>query len=146
MPSAPKETTTKVEPWDGAKPFLTDIYQQYNDLIKSGSPAQWSGSTVADQSAATVAGQQGVYDYASNPWNTAGIWSGQDAVKNVTNGSAFGNTAANTLTAGTRYTNPGIAKTQSVINGINSNYVNPATGMASGGGNYSNSALGLQQA
>ena len=38
MGSTPKETTSKVEPWDGAKPYLKDVYAQFDQLLKNGAP------------------------------------------------------------------------------------------------------------
>ncbi|TWF46325.1 hypothetical protein FHW37_11520 [Neorhizobium alkalisoli] len=47
MPSTPKETTTKVEPWDGAKPYLLENYKDFADLLDKGAPQAWQGPTVA---------------------------------------------------------------------------------------------------
>lgn len=146
MGSTPKETTTKVEPWSGAKPYLTDVYKQYDQLIKDGAPKQWSGSTVADQSQATKTGQQGVYNYASNAANSNGIKNAQSTVNNITTGGAFGTTAQDALKAGTAFTNPAIAQTNAITNGINTNYVNPAAGQAANLNGYTNAAAGLQTA
>lgn len=112
MSSTPKETTTKVEPWNGAKPYLTDVYAQYNDLIKNGAPKQWDGSTVADQSQATKDSQAQQIAYASNPANATGIQAGQNATTAVTNGSAFDPTGANALAQGTSYSNAGMGALQ----------------------------------
>jgi len=112
MGGTPKETTTKNEPWDGAQGYLTDVYSQYNNLIKNGAPKQWEGPTVADLSDPTKQSQQQQINYAINPANTAGLQAGQNATTAITNGSAFNPTGQNALAAGTTYNNAGIGALQ----------------------------------
>ncbi|KQO79436.1 tail fiber domain-containing protein [Rhizobium sp. Leaf262] len=144
MGGQPKETTTKVEPWGGAQGYLTDVYKQYDQLIKSGAPKQWSGSTVADQSQATKDAQSGLHNYASNAANSNGIKNAQGTVNDITTGGAFGTTAQDALKSGTMFSNPAIAQTNAITNGIKTNYVNPAAGQAANLNGYTNAASGLQ--
>jgi hypothetical protein len=58
MASSPSTTTQKVEPWDGAKAPLLDVYEQYGEALKNGKPEAWKGDTVADQSAQTKSAQE----------------------------------------------------------------------------------------
>ncbi|AYD01742.1 hypothetical protein [Neorhizobium sp. NCHU2750] len=154
-PSTPKETTTKVEPWDGAKPYLLDQYAQFNDLIKNGAPKPWSGPLIADQSQATKDSLSQAEQIARGG-NTAVLSSGSNAVNGILN-SGINSQAANTLSSlqnGSLGTNPTDAYAKSVMNGgasnapgsYNLNYSNPALSQASGYGTYNNAASGLQSA
>lgn len=156
MASTPKETTTKVEPWDGAKPYLLDQYKQFDDLLKSGAPAAWSGPLIADQSAATKDSLSQAEKIARGG-DTSALTNATNAVNSVMNQS--GNTQANQtlsqLQNGVNLgTNPTDAYAKSIMNGgaskapgsYNLNYTNPALSQASGYGNYTNSASGLQSA
>jgi len=155
VPSTPKETTTKVEPWDGAKPYLLDQYKQFDELIKNGAPKAWEGPTVADQSQATKDSLSQAEQIARSG-NTAVLSSGSNAVNGVLN-SGLNQQATNTLSSlqqGSLGTNPTNNFATSVMNGSGSNapgsynlqYTNPALQAASGYGNYTNSAAGLQSA
>lgn len=156
MASTPKETTTKVEPWDGAKPYLLEQYAQMDKLIKEGAPAAWSGPLIADRSNATVDSLSQAEAIARGG-NTAILSSGSNAVNGVLN-SGINAQAANTLSSlqqGSLGTNPTINFATSVMNGssgsnapgsYNLNYTNPALQGASGYQNYTNSASGLQTA
>jgi hypothetical protein len=143
MPSTPKETTTKVEPWDGAKPYLTDVYKQYNDLIKAGAPKQWSGSTVADQSAATKAGQTGTYNYATNAANQNALNQATTTANNIAKGQ-FDQTGNNTLKSLTGGVNLGTNGAASGVSNFLNTTTNPATQQAANSNNFNNAAMGLQ--
>ncbi|MGE6781306.1 tail fiber domain-containing protein [Ensifer adhaerens] len=180
MGSQPKQTTQKVEPWDGSKGYLLDVYKQYDQLIKDGAPKPYQGETVAGQSNATKQSQQMTADYANNLGNSTILKNGQNAVNQITsgqfdqsgnnalkgqlggvnagtdpaaqgaanfaNGQHVGTAPGNsTLQAGTNFTNPGIAATQGAMNGINTNYTNPATGQAANYNQFQNAGMGLQQ-
>lgn len=146
MASTPKETTTttKTEPWDGAKPYLEQQYATIDQAIKNGNPAYYPGSTVIEQSDATKAAQQATINtaLAGSPL----ITNAQSAVNGVTSGSAFDPTGANTLKAGTNYTNDGVAATKSLSDLLSGN-PNPATSMLQGtaNGEYLNSNPYLDQ-
>ncbi|MBW6421606.1 tail fiber domain-containing protein [Rhizobium sp. XQZ8] len=141
----PKETTTKVEPWDGAKPYLTDVYKQYDQLIKDGAPKQWSGPTVADQSAATKTSQAQTQAYATNPNASAGLNVAANATKNITSGNfdQSGNNALKGLLGGVN-TGPNPA-TSGVNNFLTGNQFAPGQSTLNAGMNYTNAASGLQQ-
>ncbi len=147
MASTPKESTTtnKTEPWDGAKPYLLDQYANIDQAIKNGNPAYYPGSTVIDQSDATKAAQQSIIKTATN--GSPLIGNAQSAVNGITSGAAFDPTGANTLKAGTNYTNEGVAATKSLSDILSGN-ANPATAMLQGtaNGDYLNSNPHLEAA
>lgn len=60
MASTPKETTTKTEPWDGAKPYILEQLALADKLFKDGAPKQWEGKNIADQSKATTDALKGM--------------------------------------------------------------------------------------
>ena len=140
MASTPKQTETKTstEPSSIAKPYLEQQYATIDQAIKSGAPAYYPGSTVIDQSDATKQAQQSII-------NTAGdgsqiIKNGQNAVNGVTTGAAFDPTGANTLKAGTSYTNGAAGNAQS-LSDILSGSANPGQALLQGtaNGDYLNS-------
>lgn len=145
MVSTPKETTTKVEPWDGAKGYLLDQYANMDKLIKEGAPKQWQGSTVADQSKATVDALNGTENLARNG-NTSALTNATNAVNSVmTQGT---NTQANQTLSQLQNpmnfgTNPTDAIAKSIANGTTAgqDYTNAAAGTAAGLQNYQNSAI-----
>lgn len=147
MPSTPKETTTtnKTEPWDGAKGYLLDQYATIDSAIKAGKPSYYPGSTVIDQSDATKAAQQSILATAQN--GSPLIGNAQGAVNGITSGAAFDPTGANTLKAGTNWTNQGVAATQSLSDLLSGN-ANPATAMlqSTADGDYLNSNPHLEAA
>ncbi len=155
MGSQPKETTTKVEPWDGAKPYLLDQYKNFDQLIKNNAPAPWKGPLIADQSQATKDSLNQAEQIARNG-DTSALTNATNAVNSVMNQN--GNTQANqtlsSLQNGVNLgTNPSNSYATSVMNGqasnapgqFNQNFNNPALGQASGYGNFTNAASGLQQ-
>lgn len=155
MASTPKETTTKVEPWDGAKPYLLDQYKNFNDLITKQNPKPWSGPLIADQSQATKDSLNQAEQIARNG-DTSALTNATNAVNSVMNQS--GNTQANqtlsSLQNGVNLgTNPSNSYATNVMNGGASNapgqfnqaFSNPALSQASGMNGYTNAASGLQQ-
>lgn len=103
MASSPKTTTQTVEPWSGAKSYLTDIYKDYSTALDAGMPQQYQGNTVADQSAATGTAQQMALAAAAN---------GQGALNNAQ--------AVNNNIASTGGTNTQAMNTLSQLqNGVN---------------------------
>lgn len=143
MASTPKETTTKTEPWDGAKPYLLEQYKKMDELTKAGNPNYYPDSTVIEQSQATKDAQARTEAIARA--GSPLIGNAQNAVNGVTTGSAFDQSGNNTLKQGMGYTNPGTAATQQAMGGINQNYTNPATAQAAALTNFTNGAIGLQQ-
>lgn len=147
MPSTPKETTTtnKTEPWDGAKGYLLDQYATIDSAIKAGKPSYYPGSTVIDQSDATKTAQNSIINtaLAGSPL----IGNAQGAVNGITTGAAFDPTGANTLKAGTNFTNAGVAATQNLSDLLSGN-ANPATAMLQGtaNGDYLNNNPHLEAA
>lgn len=153
MGGAPKETTTKTEPWDGAKPYLNKYYAQADKMFDKGMPQYYQGSTVADQSKATTDALKQQEAIARSGQGTAGLTNAQSAVANIAGGNAFSskpndtlnklqdgismgtNPAAamigqapgsSTINAGMNFSNPGVDATKSAMGGINTNYTNPA--------------------
>ncbi len=144
MASTPKETTTKTEPWDGAKPYLNKYYAQADQAMSNGQPMPWQGDLIAKQSDETKRAQEMISQTAMQ--GSQGIKNAQNAVNNITSGAAFqNNPAANTLAQSQNWTNPGVQATQDAMKNINTNYSNPALGQAANAGNFSNAAFGLQQ-
>lgn len=155
MTSTPKETTSKVEPSDEAKPYLTDIYKQYSDLIKSGAPEAYNGSTVADLSKATTTAQNNTIATASNTANQAVLSNSYNNINSMLTGTDSASKTLNSLMNSTNLgTDPSTAAYQKIANGSGSNapgkfdqnYQNAATGQAATYGGYQNAALPAQQA
>lgn len=76
MPDTGGNTTKTVSnsaPWSGQQPFLTQGFNQAKNLYNSSTPQYYPGSTVANQSPATQAYQQGTIARATNgsPLNAA---------------------------------------------------------------------------
>ncbi|RVM26255.1 hypothetical protein [Sinorhizobium meliloti] len=145
MPSSPKEQTSKVEPWDGAKPYLLDQYKLLDDAFKNGAPKPWEGKQVADQSKATLDALQGTENLARNG-NTATLTNATNAVNSVMNQG--NNTQANQTLSQLQQqmnfgTNPTDAIAKNIANGSNigQNYTNAAAGTAAGLQGYSNGAI-----
>lgn len=144
MVSTPKETTTKTEPWDGAKDYIRKYYAQADAAMDAGKPQVWQGDLIAQQSRDTADAQNMISNTARQ--GSQGVRSAQDAVQSITSGKAFANNpAANTLMQSQNWVNPGVAATQDAMGKINTNYQNPALAQAAGQGGYTNAALGLQQ-
>lgn len=150
MGSTPKESTTKVEPWSGAKPYLLEQYKNFDEQIKAGAPKQYQGDTVAAQSNATKDALNQTEALARNG-DTSALTNATNAVNSVMNQN--GNTQANQtlsqLQNGVNLgTNPANAIAQGIANGTPSagqSFTNPATAQAANQGNYTNSAIGSIQ-
>jgi hypothetical protein len=151
--STPKETTTKVEPWDGAKPYLLENYADFADLLDKGAPQAWQGPTVAGRSNDTLKAQQMVEQIARDPNASSVLTNATNGVNSVLN-SGLNGQATGTLSAVQNSSNPTDAIAAMIASGqsgrapgqYNQNYSNPALSQASGYGNYTNSASGLQSA
>ena len=151
MTSTPKETTTKVEPWDGAKGYLLDQYKNFDQLLKDGAPKPYAGNTYNEQSQQTKDALTQAENIARNG-NTSVLNNANTAVNNVLNQN--GNTQANQtlsqLQSGVNLgTNPTDAISKAIASGTPSagqSYTNPAAGQASNLNGYSNAAAGLQSA
>ncbi|WP_037454278.1 hypothetical protein [Sinorhizobium fredii] len=135
MGSTPDQTTQKTEPWDGAKPYILKYLDQADKLYDSGKPEYYKGSTIADQSKATIVALKNTEALARNG-NTSALTNATNAVNGVmTQGT---NTQANQtlsqLQNGVKLgTNPTDAIAKNIANGSNV------------GQNYTNAAMGLQQ-
>ncbi|WP_188348525.1 hypothetical protein [Agrobacterium rosae] len=88
MASTPKttETTTKTEPWDGAKGYLLQEYANLDKLYKDGAPKPYEGSLIADQSQATKDALAQAEATARNG-NTSTLTNATNAVNSVMNSS-----------------------------------------------------------
>ncbi|MCK3776219.1 hypothetical protein MZK49_05680 [Ensifer sesbaniae] len=145
MASTPKQTTTKVEPWDGAKGYLLEQYKNFDQLIKDGAPKQYQGSTVADQSKATTDALNQTEALARNG-DTSALTNAQNAVNSVMtqNGNTQANQTLSQLQNGINLgTNPTNALASQIANGgpsAGQSYTNPATAQAANQANYTNAA------
>lgn len=121
MASTPKETTSKVEPWDGAQGYLKDVYAQYDKLIKEGAPKQYEGKTVADLSKATLDSQKLTQNYATDKNATKGLTDARNTVSNIANGKSIdqtGNNVLKSLTGGIDIgKNPSTSGVSNIANG-----------------------------
>lgn len=149
MGSTPKETTSKVEPWDGAKPYLTDVYKQFDQLLKDGAPKPYQGSTVANQSQATKDALSQAEAIARNG-NTSTLNNATNAVNGVLN-STPNSQATNTLSQLQNNTSLGTNPTDAIAAQIakgtpsaGQNFTNPAASQAANMNGYTNAASGLQ--
>lgn len=134
MASTPKETTTKTEPWDGAKPYLEQQYAAMDQAIKDGKPQVYTGQTEINQSAATKDAQAMIEQTARA--GSPLVKNAQNTANNITTGAAFNPAGTTTLANGTNWTNAATglqAQQAQTLAGAN----NPATQMlqqtASGG-------------
>ncbi|WP_172746175.1 tail fiber domain-containing protein [Neorhizobium sp. T7_12] len=130
MGSTPKETTTKTEPWDAAKPILQKYYNKADKLFEAGAPQYYQGSTVADQSKATKDAMAQQEAIARGGQGTAALTNAQNAVANIAGGSANPTQAQDTLSRLQTSTAAG---------------TNPAAGQVANAGNFTNAGAGLQQ-
>ena len=94
-------TTTKTEPWDGQKVYLTQAMQQAAKLYNNGkltannalAPAYYSGNTVAPQSAWTTQALQMQANAAKNMANDPTMKAANSAAQQIANGTALKNNA-----------------------------------------------------
>lgn len=144
---APKETTTKTEPWDGAKPYITKYLAQADKLYSEGKPEYYQGSTVAEQSSATKDALAQQEALARSGSAASGLASASNAVNNITSGNAFSsqpNATLSQLQNGLNLgTNPAAASAASLAAGGNGG---PGNATLAAGQNFTNAALGAQQA
>ncbi|WP_455918665.1 hypothetical protein [Ensifer canadensis] len=145
MTSTPKQQVSKVEPWDGAKGYLTQSYADFDKLIKAGAPKQYEGSTVANQSSATIDALNGTENLARNG-DTSALTNATNAVNSVMNQG--GNTQANqTLSQLQNAPNFGVNGTDAIAQNIakgsttGQDYTNGAGSAANNLQNYSNDAI-----
>ncbi|WP_203426183.1 tail fiber domain-containing protein [Sinorhizobium sp. BG8] len=146
MASTPKETTTKTEPWDGAKPYIEKYLKQADELYSAGKPEYYKGDTVADQSKATTDALKQQEAIARGGFG--GIKTAQNTVSNITSGNKFSTQANNTLSqlqnGVSLGTNPAAATAAKIASGQNGTA--PGTSTLTAGQNWTNAALGAQQA
>lgn len=58
------QTVQKADPWIGQQPYLTDLFQQAQNIYQTRTPQYFPKSTVSGFTPAQVAGQQGALDAA----------------------------------------------------------------------------------
>lgn len=88
-----KSQTTRIEPWSGAQGALRDVVTQAQQLYQNGgfSPAQFTGSGIANPGATTQAAQQNLINQANNGMQSttaaqgslAGMLSGQQQYQDL---------------------------------------------------------------
>lgn len=119
-------TVQKADPWSGQQPYLTDIFQQAQQLYNSGgmAPNYYPGQTVADQSQWTQQALQMQADRAQS--GSPLIDNASNAMNNITTGQALAdNQGLNTLNQLSQEDNPYVdelynranQQAQSAING-----------------------------
>lgn len=142
MPSTPKETTTKVEPWNGAKPYLLEQYANFDKLLKDGAPKPYEGKTYNEQSQATKDALNSAESIARNG-DTSNLKNASTALNSVlTQGT---NTPAmQTLQNLQNPVNFGTNPTDAIANMIGNGQMANAPGTYNQ--NYTNAASGLQNA
>jgi hypothetical protein len=144
--SAPKETTTKVEPWSAAKPYLKDVYAQFDQLLKDGAPQAYQGSTVAKQSQATK-DSLAMGEQIARGGNTSALTNATNAVNGVMTSTGNGqaqSTLSQLQNQTSLGTNPTNAIASQIANGgpsTGQSWTNAAAGTAAGLQNYDNSAI-----
>lgn len=148
MGGTPKETKTTVEPWKGAKPYLEDVYSQYNQALQNGQPQYYQGNTIADQSQATKDAQQQALN-AANAANSNGYLNNAATVTNniATNGGA-NQQAQNTLSQLQNGINVGTDPTLGNLQGLLNSQANgsaPGTATYNAIQNGTNPGLGAAQ-
>lgn len=92
--SQPSETTQKVEPWDGAKPYLTGLYSDAQKLYNQGVPNYFPGKNVIDQSSNTLDALKQTENLAKAGSPIAGT--AQNSLLGILNGSGLSQTPTNT--------------------------------------------------
>jgi hypothetical protein len=144
MASTPKQTTQVVEPWSGAKGPLLDVYKQYGEALAAGQPAYYPGSTIADQSQATIDANNGAEAIARDGTGQQSLTNANQAVSTIAAGGTAPGTA--TLNAAQNFSNPGLFATLGAMSNINTNFSNPAMGNAQTLSTSTNPALAGAQA
>lgn len=100
-------TVQKADPWEGQQPYLSDVFQQSQNLYNSGAmaPEYFSGNTIAQQSDWTTQANQMQADRALN--GDASISTAKGAMDNITSGNALAsNTGLNALNQMSEAVNP----------------------------------------
>lgn len=146
MASTPKETTTKTEPWDGAKPYIEKYLAQADKLYSEGKPEYYSGDTVADQSKATTDALKKQEAIARGGFG--GITNAQKTVNNITQGKNFSGQANKTLSQLQSGIALGTNPASKTVNGIaNGSQVGQAPGQSTltAGQNYTNPGIAATQ-
>lgn len=126
MASTPKETTTKTEPWDGAKGYLLEQYAAMDQAIKDGKPQVYTGKTEIDQSQATLDAQNMIEQTARA--GSPLVTNAQNAVNKITTGQSFNPAANQTLANGMNWQNDATGA-QKAFAGALAGSSNPATAM-----------------
>jgi len=144
---APKETTTKTEPWDGAKPYISKYLAQADKLYSEGKPEYYQGSTVADQSSATKDALSMQEALARSGSAASGLATASNAVNNITSGGAFSSQPNATLSQLQNGLNLGAnPAATSAANLAAGGTGGPGNATLTAGENFTNAALGAQQA
>jgi hypothetical protein len=133
MASSPKETTQKVEPWGGAKPYLTDVYADYQKALDAGMPQYYQGDTIAGQSNETKTAQQMALQSAQN--GQAYLNNAQAVNGNIAQTGGVNQQAMNTLGQLQNGVNLGTNPSTAALNGLIGNV---AGGNAPGNSTYNN--------
>lgn len=127
MASTPKETTTKTEPWDGAKPYIEKYLKQADELYSKGKPEYYKGDTIADQSKATTDALKQQEALARQ--NPTALKNAQNTVDTIAQGKNFDQTANKTLANLQKGVDLGKNPAQSGVNAIaNGAYTGKAPG------------------
>lgn len=146
MASTPKETTTKTEPWDGAKPYIEKYLAQADKLYSEGKPEYYSGDTVASQSKATTDALKQQEAIARGGFG--GITNAQKTVNNITQGNNFTGQANKTLSelqSGVALgTNPASSTVNKIANGSQVGQA-PGQSALTAGQNYTNPGIAATQ-
>lgn len=147
MASSPKQTTTKTEPWDGAKPYITKYLAQADKLFEAGAPKVYEGSTVADQSKATLDAQNQAEAIARGGFG-GGIKNAQNTVDAITQGTNFSqqpNQTLSQLQSGVSLgTNPAQATAGNIASGAQVGQA-PGQSTLTAGQNYTNPGIAATQ-
>ena len=104
MSGGSKTTYTKTEPWDAQKDYLTRGFGYTEDLYKAGSlnPPYYPGETVAGFDPASIAAQDAVINYATDPYTDALMGTARDRLGGMLDYSGgamgYGADAAGALT------------------------------------------------
>ncbi|MEW9616019.1 tail fiber domain-containing protein [Shinella sp. S4-D37] len=145
MASTPKETTTKTEPWDGAKPYILKYLDQADKLYDEGKPEYYQGQTYADQSKATLDAQKLTEKTARQGTDLFG--NAQNVANGVMTGSAYSGQSGKTLGQGQAWVNPALSMQQTQAQNLSGSN-NPAMSMLqqTANGDFLNSNPYLDQA
>lgn len=121
----PKETTTKTEPWDGAKPYIEKYLAQADAAYSSGQPKLYEGNTIADQSDATKQAIAAQTALGTSGTVAANLNNAAQVGNSIATGAGIGTNGLDALKAGTTYSNPATSGLQGLATTLSGNS-NPA--------------------